>query len=162
MSSNTKNPVRVAAGLKATLARDNVSDEAKMNAQERLKEMGTTFILAIQNSILIIISGRDEATLTSSSFMSDYSHSHKALSDEATSDKAKAHAREILEAAGYTVTEHPNAEEHQVRVMAGYKAALHSTSILFTTRLYSCPIDPRVSDEAKQHATEYLKEHDAL
>ncbi|KAF7289198.1 hypothetical protein MIND_01381000 [Mycena indigotica] len=35
-----KDPVRVAAGLKGTLARGDVSDEAKNNAQERLKDMG--------------------------------------------------------------------------------------------------------------------------
>jgi hypothetical protein len=40
MSSDNKNPVRVAAGLKATLHRDNVSDEAKQHAEERLQEMG--------------------------------------------------------------------------------------------------------------------------
>ncbi|KAF7289205.1 hypothetical protein MIND_01381700 [Mycena indigotica] len=35
-----KDPIRVAAGLKGTLARGDVSDEAKNNAQERLKDMG--------------------------------------------------------------------------------------------------------------------------
>jgi hypothetical protein len=38
--STTKNPARVVAGLKSTLARDNVSDEAKAHAQERLENMG--------------------------------------------------------------------------------------------------------------------------
>jgi hypothetical protein len=44
MSSNdsTKNPTRVAAGLKSTLARDDVSDQAKITAQQRLDEMGAT------------------------------------------------------------------------------------------------------------------------
>jgi hypothetical protein len=47
--------------------------------------------------------------------------------DEATSDKAKAHAREILEAAGHAETnENTDTEEHKVRVLAGYKAALSS------------------------------------
>ncbi|KAF8980108.1 hypothetical protein BDQ17DRAFT_1264076, partial [Cyathus striatus] len=35
-----KNPERVAAGLKATINRPNVSDEAKQRAMERLEEMG--------------------------------------------------------------------------------------------------------------------------
>lgn len=38
-------------------------------------------------------------------------------------------------------------DEHLTRVLAGYKAALHN---------------PRVSKEAKDHAKEYLAEHNAL
>lgn len=48
--------------------------------------------------------------------------------DENTSEAAKAHAREVLEAAGYTIeraTDIPK-DEHEKRVLAGYKAALHS------------------------------------
>ncbi|EIW62440.1 uncharacterized protein TRAVEDRAFT_42806 [Trametes versicolor FP-101664 SS1] len=63
-----------------------------------------------------------------------------------TSEDAKKHAREILEAAGvqFDAAEGAAAAEHEKRVIAGYKAALHN---------------PRVSEEAKQHAKEYLKEH---
>ncbi|KAJ7094729.1 Conidiation protein 6-domain-containing protein [Mycena belliarum] len=107
-SYSDKDPVRVAAGLKSTLARDNVSSEAKEHAQERLDEMGD----------------------------------HSTNSNNTTS---VAHAREILEAAGYSVTdENAGTDEHQTRVLAGYKAALSN---------------PRVSEGAKQHAREYLKEH---
>ncbi|KAJ7045382.1 Conidiation protein 6-domain-containing protein [Mycena alexandri] len=130
--SSDKNPTRVAAGLKATIARDDVSDAAKLSAQERLDHMGAT-------------THDDQPAGLNSHAIGGYKAT---LSNEATSDKAKAHAREILEAAGYTVSEeHANTDEHQVRVLAGYKAALHN---------------PRVSEAAKEHAREYLKEHNAL
>ena len=45
-----------------------------------------------------------------------------------TSPEAKRHAREILEAHGYTVerAEGVSEDEHTTRVLAGYKAALNS------------------------------------
>ncbi|KAJ7158321.1 hypothetical protein C8R43DRAFT_1095933 [Mycena crocata] len=131
--STNKDPVRVAAGLKATLHRDNVSAEAKQHAEERLAEMGTA----------------DPSGPKDGSPSNHTLGGYKAtLSNDATSDEAKAHAREILEAAGYTVSGgEENTDEHQVRVLAGYKAALSN---------------PRVSDGAKKHAQEYLKEHGAL
>ena len=69
--------------------------------------------------------------------------------DPHASTEAKRHAREILEADGYTVEpgEGVTEDEHQTRVLAGYQAALHN---------------PRVSPEAKEHAREYLAEHNAL
>ena len=71
------------------------------------------------------------------------------ITDPRASEEAKRHAREILEADGYTVEPGPGItqDEHQTRVLAGYKAALHN---------------PRVSEEAKAHAREYLAEHHAL
>jgi hypothetical protein len=51
-----------------------------------------------------------------------------ASADENTSAEAKQHAKEVLSAAGYQV-EKPSGstdEEHETRVMAGYKAALTS------------------------------------
>lgn len=52
--------------------------------------------------------------------------------DDRTSAQAKEHAREVLEAAGYTVEPGPGVSqtEHETRVLAGYKAALHSESIV--------------------------------
>lgn len=47
------------------------------------------------------------------------------LVDEHTSEDAKKHAREILQAAGYSEKDATNAQ-HDSRVLAGYKAALHS------------------------------------
>jgi hypothetical protein len=47
--------------------------------------------------------------------------------DENTSAEAKQHAREVLSAAGYQVEKSPGStDEHEIRVMAGYKAALAS------------------------------------
>lgn len=50
------------------------------------------------------------------------------MKNENTSPEAKAHAREILEAHGYTVerAEDVSQDEHETRVLAGYKAALNS------------------------------------
>lgn len=39
-SSGPKNEGNVAGGYKATLKNPNVSDEAKQNAEQKLKEMG--------------------------------------------------------------------------------------------------------------------------
>lgn len=47
--------------------------------------------------------------------------------DDNASAAAKQHAKEILEAAGYSVrAPETTDDEHQTRVLAGYKAALHS------------------------------------
>ena len=87
--------------------------------------------------------------------------------NEHTSPEAKKHAREILEAHGYTVerAEGVSEDDHQTRVLAGYKAALNSESyhtlFLYRHVAHICLIDPRVSDEAKAHAREFLKEHNA-
>ena len=49
--------------------------------------------------------------------------------DPRVSDEAKHHAQEILEADGYTIDapEGISESDHQMRVNAGYKAALNST-----------------------------------
>jgi hypothetical protein len=47
--------------------------------------------------------------------------------DPNVSEEAKQHAREVLEAAGiHQRLETHSDEEHQNRVLAGYKAAIHS------------------------------------
>lgn len=86
--------------------------------------------------------------------------------DSRTSEDAKKHAREILEAAGvhFDAAEGVVAAEHEKRVIAGYKAALHSecdppVAVIAAHDIYIYNLDPRVSEEAKQHAKEYLKEH---
>ncbi|KAJ7913885.1 Conidiation protein 6-domain-containing protein [Mycena leptocephala] len=68
----------------------------------------------------------------------DAGESKATLTNEATSSD------EYLEDTDTAGDEHN--DEHQTRVLAGYKAALHN---------------PRVSEEAKQHASEYLEEHNA-
>ncbi|KAJ7733111.1 hypothetical protein B0H14DRAFT_3517480 [Mycena olivaceomarginata] len=68
------------------------------------------------------------------------------LTNDSTSDRAKAHAKEILEAAGYTVTdEHANTDEHHtVFWLATGCAPQYASSFL----------------EDWLHAREYLKKHD--
>ena len=88
-------------------------------------------------------------------------------SDENTSEQAKAHAREVLEAAGYTVERDPDVseDEHEKRVLAGYKAALHSECIACVYRIFfgsNFEPDPRVSAEAKQHAKQYLEQYGGI
>ncbi|KIK79559.1 hypothetical protein PAXRUDRAFT_16276 [Paxillus rubicundulus Ve08.2h10] len=127
-----KDTARVAAGLKAAIHNPNVSEEAKEHAKEKLKELaqevGSTHETSRENPRVL---GGYKAT----------------LSNPNTSEQAKHHAEEVLQAAGID-SRHPDhsEEEHQTRVLAGYKAALHSKY-------------PRVSEEAKQHAKEFLGEH---
>ncbi|KAH9830723.1 uncharacterized protein C8Q71DRAFT_319797 [Rhodofomes roseus] len=139
-STEGKNPTRVAAGLKAAIHNPNVSEEARDRAADRLEDISGNG------------GGHGNGT-TTTSFEDQHSNrelgGYKAtLHNDRSSDEAKEHAREVLEAAGYTVEPGPGVspDEHQTRVLAGYKAALHN---------------PRVSDAAKQHAKIYLREHGA-
>ncbi|CCM04377.1 uncharacterized protein FIBRA_06551 [Fibroporia radiculosa] len=140
-----KDPGRVAAGLKAAIHNPNVSEEAKERATDRLHHMGGTEEVNTSPS-----TATHSTTTGSGQETSRVLGGYKAtLNNEHASAKAKEHAREVLEAAGYTVERDPNVseDEHHTHVLAGYKAALHN---------------PRVSNEAKQHAREYLKEQGAL
>ncbi|EKM54064.1 uncharacterized protein PHACADRAFT_185049 [Phanerochaete carnosa HHB-10118-sp] len=139
-TTDNKNPERVAAGLKATMHNPNVSEEAKHHAAERLEQMGSGTGTHRGES------GSHSSTQDKNRVLGGYKAT---LANEHTSPEAKKHAREILEAHGYTIErgEGVSEDEHHTRVLAGYKAALHN---------------PRVSDEAKAHAREYLREHDAL
>ncbi len=154
---------RVAAGLKAAIHNPNVSEDARKSARERLDQMGEhdptgrshpTGTLDTQGHETNRVLGGYKATLHSAHPSFSYPPSERGRlprcgTDPRTSDEAKRHAREILEADGYTVepAEGVTEDEHQTRVLAGYKAALHN---------------PRVSKEAKDHAKEYLREHSAL
>ncbi|OSC97076.1 hypothetical protein PYCCODRAFT_1472116 [Trametes coccinea BRFM310] len=138
------NENRVAGGLKATLHNPNVSQEAKDRAAERLEEMSDHVPAASSSA------SSKSAPNSSDQHKNNVLGGYKAtLSNPRTSDEAKKHAREILEADGYHANSPDGiaADEHDNRVIAGYKAALHN---------------PRVSSEAKQHAKEYLQEHGAL
>lgn len=90
------------------------------------------------------------------------------MTDPNTSEEAKRHAREILAADGYSVDapEGVSESEHQMRVNAGYKAALNSEcfcALVWLKGDYSeLDPDPNVSEEAKQHAIEYLREHGGM
>ncbi|KAI0325107.1 hypothetical protein GY45DRAFT_1330741 [Cubamyces sp. BRFM 1775] len=138
---------RVAAGLKAAVHNPNVSEEAKERAQERLAQMGAS---AEETSTGTArghaVGSTDGAGHETNRVLGGYKAT---LHNPRTSEEAKRHAREILEADGYQF-ERPEGmteDEHQKRVNAGYKAALNN---------------PRVSEEAKQHAREYLQEHGGL
>ncbi|KAJ3855617.1 hypothetical protein EV368DRAFT_72182 [Lentinula lateritia] len=126
----TKHQHHVAGGLKAALHNPNVSEEAKANAQQRLKNMvsaNETEVPSYDEETNRVLGGY-KATLTNNQ----------------TSSEAKAHAREVLAAAGIEVDHEYTSDEHQTRVFAGYKAALNN---------------PRVSAEAKAHARDFLREH---
>ncbi|KAH9924467.1 Conidiation protein 6-domain-containing protein [Fomitopsis serialis] len=140
MTTHGKDPTRVAAGLKAAINNPNVSEEGRERAADRLDGIdggahgtnGSTATTSVEDQHRNRELGGYKAT----------------LHNDRTSAQAKEHAREVLEAAGYTVEPGPGVteDEHQTRVLAGYKAALNN---------------PRVSEEAKQHAREYLNEYGA-
>ncbi|KAI0323878.1 hypothetical protein GY45DRAFT_1399012 [Cubamyces sp. BRFM 1775] len=134
---------RIAAGLKAAVHNPNVSEEVKERAQERLAQMGAS---AQETSRGHAVGSTDGAGHETNRVLGGYKAT---LHNPRTSEEAKRHAREILEADGYQF-ERPEGmteDEHQKRVNAGYKAALSNL---------------RVSQEAEQHAREYLQEHGGL
>lgn len=130
---HTKDTTRVAAGLKAAIHNPNVSAEAKEHAKEKLKEMGqdveSTDEPQPEESVRVLAGYK--ATLSSTLLFTPCAtwRSHSFFPDPYTSSDAKAHAEEVLQAAGIH-ERHPEHtdEEHQTRVLAGYKAALHSMS----------------------------------
>ncbi|CAL1707952.1 unnamed protein product [Somion occarium] len=140
MASESKDQARMAAGLKASIHNPNVSEEAKQRAAERLESMGTGETLG-QHTVSPPSSEHEQSRVLGG---------YKAtLASERASETAKSHAREVLEASGYTVerAHGVSEDEHEKRVIAGYKAALHN---------------PRVSEGAKQHAQEFLKQHGVM
>ncbi|KAI6038480.1 Conidiation protein 6-domain-containing protein [Pisolithus marmoratus] len=136
-TEHTKDTTRVIAGLKAAIHNPHVSEEAKEHAMERLREMGQDVDVGPQETVEKSSYQQDEGRVLAG---------YKAtLSNPYTSEEAKKHAEEVLQAAGiYGRHQDATDEEHETRVLAGYKAALHN---------------PRVSDAAKQHARQYLEEH---
>ncbi|EIM82972.1 uncharacterized protein STEHIDRAFT_160584 [Stereum hirsutum FP-91666 SS1] len=144
MSSEQHNN-HVAGGYKATLHNPNTSTEAKHNASQKLEELGQTGGSTARNH-----------TSHTGGLPDQSQHDHRVLGGyKATlnrpgvSEEAKRHAREVLEASGYSVEmpEGSTEDEHDTRVLAGYRAALNND---------------RVSPEAKKHAREFLGEHNAL
>ncbi|KAJ7604465.1 Conidiation protein 6-domain-containing protein [Roridomyces roridus] len=92
-----KNPANVAAGLKGVLARDNVSDEAKLNAEHRLEEMGVDIGDGISES-----KDHDHARQKYDDGKNENNviGGHKAnLKNPNTSEESKEHSREYLEEA---------------------------------------------------------------
>ncbi|KAG9316462.1 hypothetical protein JVU11DRAFT_2496 [Chiua virens] len=153
-----KDAHRVAAGLKAAINNPNVSDEAKVQAREKLREMGEDVPAHPHEARHRHGSGSAEVE-ESTHVLGGYKAT---LSNPYTSPEAKQHAEEVLQAAGILERDPDHTDEqHQVRVIAGYKAALHSMSLVFLFAVADrfSPADPRVSEEGKKHAREYLKEH---
>ncbi|KAI6135765.1 hypothetical protein EV401DRAFT_2203367 [Pisolithus croceorrhizus] len=136
MAEHTKDTTRVIAGLKAAVHNPHVSEEAKEHAIERLRGMGQSVDVAPQET-----AEKSSDQQEGSRVLGGYKAT---LSNPYTSEEAKKHAEEVLQAAGI-IGHHQDAtdEEHETRVLAGYKAALHN---------------PRVSDAAKEHARRYLEE----
>ncbi|KAG6907537.1 hypothetical protein DXG01_008573 [Tephrocybe rancida] len=163
-NEHTKSPVRVAAGLRATMKNPRVSEEAKARANDRLQELGGSkehSDSASHDTESNRVLGGHKAVLHSEPTSQSFASVADMHSDQHTSDKAKEHSREILSAAGYHEFE-MDEKLHNTRVLAGYKSALHSM-FLSTGQMHAfiyAKTDPNVSEEAKQHAREYLKEHE--
>ncbi|KAH9486270.1 UPF0654 protein C22G7.11c [Psilocybe cubensis] len=148
--TNDKNQDYVTRGLKAAIHNDNVSDEAKKNAAQRLKNMGSEVPSDFSSG-----GGRSGGTNfdDSRSLNPNQERGYKSvLSRDNTSNEAKDHARAMLAGDEPGYTDH-DAEGDAVdvetsgketnRVLGGYKATLKN---------------PNVSDQAKQHAEDVLRE----
>lgn len=130
-SSEEKHTTRVAAGLKASINNPNVSEDARERAADRLEsiegansDQHQTRQLAGYKATLHSERTR-RPCIRAATYLLSYA-------DDRTSAQAKEHAREVLEAAGYTVEPGPglSPSEHQTHVLAGYKAALHSKWVI--------------------------------
>lgn len=115
-----------------------------------------------RKSAHVLVGGYKATLHSTSSFSSGVAILYIINVDQNTSDDAKKHAREILNAAGIHEQDDPDDQQHQTRVLAGYKAALHSKLSWSIASFLSvrCLPDPKVSEEAKQHAREYLGQHE--
>ena len=122
--------------MKAAIHNPDVSEDAKESAAQRLEHMSeggqngevpTNRVLAGYKATLSSKQNLPHLVILASLLKLILIFIF-ILSDQNTSEEAKAHAREVLEAAGYTVerTADIPEDEHEKRVIAGYKAALHS------------------------------------
>ena len=172
-------------GLKATISNPNTSTEAKEHAAERLEELGQPRYTSPSREPAHHELGTHQiagykATISSSwdhlYLVSCYLKLGYSLTDPNTSDEAKEHARGVLQAEGEEVTRversppSPTQDPHTRRVIAGYKATIHSTSQGLFPRYHPpraafCWIsdphalaDQKTSDRAKENAKEKLKE----
>ncbi|KAI5827302.1 hypothetical protein K523DRAFT_309646 [Schizophyllum commune Tattone D] len=127
-----KNPGRVAAGLKASIHNPNISDEAKQSASERLHDMGADI-----DDAPSVQPGHDKAV----EIVDD---DEDMLQDADEDEDAPQHASGRRATGG--ASRKTASGKNEDNVIRGYKATLHN---------------PRVVDEAKERAQEYLEEHDA-
>ncbi|KAG6902727.1 hypothetical protein C0995_012391 [Termitomyces sp. Mi166 len=100
LSIDQKNETRIAGGLKATINNPKVSQEAKSNAHERLREMGTSAdASADQIKRDIGADTNDAPEDPDSSLTQQQLGGYKAtLKNPKVSEGAKQHAQEVLEA----------------------------------------------------------------
>jgi len=148
LRSVDKDQSHVIGGLKATISNPNTSTEAKEHAAERLEELGQPRYSspgrepAAPHELGTHQIAGYKATISSLwdslDLVSGYLKFGYPFTDPNTSEKAKEHAREVLEAESEQEATHversPHAsaqEQHTKRVIAGYKAAIHSTSLGF-------------------------------
>ncbi|TFK32056.1 hypothetical protein BDQ12DRAFT_671370 [Crucibulum laeve] len=129
-----KNPERVAAGLKATINRPNVSQEAKQRATERLQEMGK---LDSSGSS----SQKSSRTAVGQVMIGEGSGLHDDAEepdiDMSNPDTNRSAKSDILESGQFS-------EQEEHRIIGGYKASLKN---------------PHVSESAKEHAKEVLEDN---
>uniref|UniRef100_A0A0W0G2Q2 Conidiation-specific protein 6 n=1 Tax=Moniliophthora roreri TaxID=221103 RepID=A0A0W0G2Q2_MONRR len=159
MSTNDAHTNHVLGGYKATLKSmtfnlsmtisltimlypdENASEEAKAHASEVLDQQGAT---------TEIVSNTGTGDAHTNHILGGYKATYviEEVNNNA-SDQAKQHASEVLNEHGASTKPLPQSQRNEhpdhERVKAGYKAALHN---------------PRVSDEAKQKAEEFLENTD--
>jgi len=141
LSSNEATDSHVIGGYRATLTNEKSSEEAKKHAREMLEKAGVNpdERPSEENKL-----SSNEAT--DSHVIGGY---RATLSNEKASDRAKKHAREMLEKAGVNPDERPS-EENKLssneatdsHVIGGYRATLTNA---------------KSSEEAKAHAREMLE-----
>ncbi|KAF8639148.1 hypothetical protein AX17_001637 [Amanita inopinata Kibby_2008] len=121
-----KDPMRVAAGYKATLHNPGISDETKDQAEEHLKEMGAEYTR--QDT-------RDKTGLGQHQGGDRYGGTSMQNEEDNPFNDPNIPGRSRGAKGG---------QPGENREIGGYKATLHN---------------PRVSEAAKEHAREVLKEH---
>lgn len=169
-----KNPGRVAAGLKASIHNPNVSDEAKQSATERLHDMGADvddapsvqhagepcWILTLCCPHLMLPTTAGSNTRSKGADIVDDDEDMLQDVDEDEEELQHASGGRATGGASRKTTSGKNEDN----VIRGYKATLHSEFDVLLPQSCWClmsRIDPRVGDEAKERAQEYLEEHDA-
>ncbi|KAH9486269.1 UPF0654 protein C22G7.11c [Psilocybe cubensis] len=139
--ADTKNPGNVARGLKATIHNANVSEEAKENAAQRLAQMGEEVPGDFSSGAQ---SGNDtykpDSDDLSGSRMRGTRSSASKANDEGLFSPSEIET-DLDYAQGESVGEDVQHGGETNRVLGGYKATLKN---------------PRVSNQAKQHAQEML------
>ncbi|PFH51997.1 hypothetical protein AMATHDRAFT_2486 [Amanita thiersii Skay4041] len=96
--TESKNPQRVAGGLKAAMHNPNTSDEAKQSAQERLQEMGADVEYHQNQAAATKTSAKNTGNvLVEIYLLSCFFRFHMIVADKNTSQEAKEHSRQVLE-----------------------------------------------------------------